>query len=229
MKKEKESALELQIKQFRLLDKVCRIWALKSDPGVPCFEIDRDCDGTYSLSFMGDKEDIISHPYLIASDENLNIVLLENSSRIGYDPQTGELLSGDKAYIPFKSMFKTAKEWREHLAGILEKPDDPEEKKTLEYNRRIILNWICCEWIPESKKDVPNILISRSIPSEYELRFLKEGHMILPEACLIEQDYEAFFFCIDDYRIDITYFPGVDQILVGGTYYERAAVEKQQV
>lgn len=224
-----DSGLELQIKQFRLLHEVSRIWSSKAEPGVSCFEIERESDGTYSLTFLNDKQDAISDSYLIVADHDLNIILPECSRMITYNPQTGELSSADKVYIPAKSTLQTAEEWREHLAGRLEEADDLQAKETLEYNRRIILNWICCEWTPESKEGVPNILISRSIPSEYEVRFLKEGKSILPESYLIGQDYQAFFFLLNDDRIDITYFPAVDLILVGGTYYQRVAIQRQEV
>lgn len=223
------SGLELQIKQFRLLHQVSRIWYSKAEPHVSCFEIEREPDGTYSLTFLNDKQEAISDPYQIVADHDLNIIVPDCSCIITYNLQTGELSSADKIYIPDKSILQTAEEWREHLAGRLEEADDLQAKETLEYNRRIILNWICCEWTPQSKEGVPNILISRSIPSEYELRFLKEGKSILPESYLIEQDYQTFFFFLNDDRIDITYFPAVDMLLVAGTYYQRAATQRQEV
>ncbi len=221
------ATLELQVEQFRMLHRLSRIWAAKSEPDIPCFEIERECDGSYSLSFMDCKEEIISEPYPVLADKDMNLVLPGSSCVISYNPETGELSSGNTVYIPFKSRIEAEEEWREQLADRLTEPDGPQEKESLEYNRRIILGWICCEWMPENKSDVPNILISRSIPREYEVRFLKEGKPVLPEACLIRQDYEAFFFELECSRIDITYFPAVDQILVGGTYYTRAAVERQ--
>lgn len=224
-----EAALELQVEQFRMLHRISRIWAAKSEPDIPCFEIEMECDGSYSLSFMDSREEVISEPYHVLADKDMNIVLPGNRCVIGYNPQTGELSSGDTVYIPFKSRIETEEEWREQLADRLGEPDDPKEKESLEYNRRIILGWICCEWMPENKSDVPNILISRSIPSEYEVRFLKGGKTVLPEACLVRQDYEAFFFELECTRVDIAYFPAVDRILVGGTYYTRAAIERQAI
>lgn len=229
METKSESGLALQVAQLRLLQKISRIWSMKNEPDIPCFEIERNLDGTYSLYFLNDNEDVISEPYLILVGANLDILLPECSCVISYDPEAGELSSGDKVYIPFKSIPETAGEWREHLAGRLEEPDDAEQKKSLEYNRRVILSWLCCEWMPEHKDDVPNILISRSIPSEYEMRFLREGKSVLPEAFLIEQDYEMFYFRLEDNCIDISYFPAVDQILVGGTYYTRVAMERQEI
>ena len=155
--------------------------------------------------------------------------MAENMTVITYNPETEELLSGEITYISSKSIPETADQWREYLSDRLEESDDQQEKDTLEYNRRIILNWLCCEWMPVEKADVPNILILKNIPSEYEIRFLKEGKSILPEAFPIEQDYEMFFFRLEHNCININYFPAVDQLLVGGTYYERVAVQRQEV
>lgn len=218
-----ERKFGLLAEQLRLLHRVGHTWALKNEPDIPCFDIDMECDGSYGLTFMNDKLEAISDTYLLLVDDNLDLLLPECQCKISYNPKTGELLSGDLAYIPVKCIPETAEQWLEELA------DNPEEKETLEYNRRIVLMWICSEWIPERKDNVPNILISRSIPSEFELRFLKEGKSIVPEAFVIEQDYEAFYFRLDSICINIKYFPSVDQLLVGGTYYSRAAVQQQEI
>lgn len=229
MEKGITTGLELQIKQLQLLHKISCIWTAKSKPDIPCFEIGMGPDGTYNLTFLNDMKKIISEPYLLFIDEKLNITLAENMTVITYNFETGELLSGDIAYVPAISIIETADQWREYLSIRLEEADDQVEKDTLEYNRRIILSWLCCEWMPEGKSDVPNLLISKNIPTEYEIRFLKDGKSILPEAFTIEQEYEMFFFRLEDNCININYLPAVDQLLVGGTYYVRVAVQRQEL
>lgn len=231
MKNQDQPNFKLEMNQLNILEKISGVWSNKCNPEIPCFQITRYPDGYYKHIFLDDDGDVVSDPALLFINPQLHVLIPDNNQILIYDDHTDELIFDNKAFVRFDNSTEAVSHLRQGLADVLLAPDNQDEKEATEFNRKIILSWICGKWKPVDKDNIPNIHISKSIPMEYEIRFVYENHhkLLSTEAFTIQQDYEAFFFYLKDNCLEIIYFPAVDQIRVGATYYERVTIQQQEI